>query len=136
MDDKKELDKLVFPEELQYHQEHTWARILGEEVIVGISDFAQDQLGEILFIELPSVGDFFDQGEVFGQAESKKSVSALYLPISGEVVSVNEKLEDFPELVNKSPYGDGWMIRVKRKDIREIDELLSKDDYLTYLDEI
>lgn len=136
MDDKKSFDQLVFPEELQYHQEHTWARILGEEVMVGISDFAQDQLGEILFIELPCVGDTFDQGDVFGQAESKKSVSALYLPISGEVLSVNEKLEDSPELVNKSPYEDGWIVRVKPKDIKEMVELLSKDDYLNYLSEI
>ncbi|WP_407308048.1 glycine cleavage system protein GcvH [Desulfosporosinus sp. SB140] len=133
MSDIKGLEQLTFLEDIRYDQEHSWARAQGEEVIVGISDFAQDQLGEIVFLELPIIGDVFEKGEVFGQAESVKSVSALYLPIGGEIVAVNENLTDSPDIVNKHPYENGWMVTVKPNDLSEITELLSKEEYLNFL---
>ena len=131
--DKKGLDQLSLPEDIRYDQEHTWAQVKGEEVIVGISDFAQDQLGDIVFIELPNLGDTFEKGDVFGQAESVKSVSALYLPISGEIVGVNENLSDLPDIINKDPYDQGWLIKVKPNNLSELEELLSKEEYLSFL---
>ncbi len=135
MDDKKDLAKLAFPADINYHPEHTWAKVSGAEFVIGITDFAQDQLGEIAYIELPNVGDAFDQGEVIGQAESVKSVSALYMPVSGEVTAVNGKLADSPGTVNKDPFGAGWMIAVKPKDLSGLNRLLTKDQYITYLNE-
>lgn len=133
-EEKKNLDQLNFPD-IKYHEEHTWANVVGEEMLIGISDFAQDQLGEIVFVELPGVGDSFDRGEIFGQAESVKSVSALYIPISCEVSAVNEKLADSPGIINTDPYGDGWMIVVKPRDLSELKSLLSKEEYKDYLGE-
>lgn len=132
---KSELEKLKFLDGLLYDKEHTWAMSEGELVKVGITDFAQSQLGDIIFVELPQAGEFFRQGEVFGQAESAKSVSALHMPLSGEIVSVNKEVEDSPELVNTHPYSEGWMIIVKPRDLAELKELLSKDDYLHLLQE-
>lgn len=120
-------------ENILYHKEHTWAKIEGEQVRVGISDYAQDQLGELIFIELPEVGAEFRQGEVFGQAESTKTVSDLHMPISGEVIAVNEDLENDPELVNNDPYGKGWIILVEPHDLKESDNLLTKEEYINLL---
>ncbi|WP_088187325.1 glycine cleavage system protein GcvH [Desulfosporosinus sp. FKA] len=133
MSDKKGLEELTLLEDLRYDQEHAWARVKGDNVIVGISDFAQDQLGDIVFLELPNVGEVFEKGDVFGQAESVKSVSALYVPIGGEIVAVNEELADSPDTVNKQPYEAGWMVELKPNDLSEIEELLTKEDYLSYL---
>ncbi|MGI6227749.1 MAG: glycine cleavage system protein GcvH [Peptococcales bacterium] len=120
-------------EAISYHEEHTWAKVDGNKVIVGISDYAQDQLGEIIFIELPELDAEFEQGEVFGQAESAKTVSALYMPVSGKIVAVNEELESDPEIVNNDPYEAGWMIAVEPKDLKEIDSLLTKEGYISLL---
>jgi glycine cleavage system H protein len=102
-----------FPEELLYHPSHTWARIDGETATVGITDHAQKELGDVVFLELPSVGRKLKAGEVFGSVESSKSVSELVSPLRGEVTEANSGLEDRPELINEDPYGEGWMIRVR-----------------------
>lgn len=135
MADKKGFDELTLLKDRRYDPEHAWVLVKGEKVLIGISDFAQDQLGEIVYIELPSVGDTFEKGDVFGQAESVKSVNALYMPMSGEVVAVNENLSDTPGTVNKDPYEEGWMITVKPNDLSELDELLTNEDYLSFLKE-
>lgn len=118
-----------FPSDVMYHPEHTWARPEGDIVVVGISDYAQDQLGEVLYVEMPEVGDEVTQGEVFGSIESAKVVSDLYAPVSGEVVEINEALEDSPELTNESPYENGWVIKVKVKDKEELNNLLDSEKY-------
>ena len=118
-----------FPSDLKYHSEHTWVKIDGDIAIVGITDYAQNQLGEILFVDLPEVEETIDQGEIFGSVESAKVASDLYAPISGEVIEVNEELDDDPEMVNESPYENGWMIKVKASNVDELDNLLSNSDY-------
>ncbi|MCG1011410.1 glycine cleavage system protein GcvH [Tepidanaerobacter sp. GT38] len=120
---------MEFPSDLKYHKEHTWAKIEGEVAIIGITDYAQDQLGEVLFVDLPEVGDTITQGEPFGSIESAKVSSDLYAPVSGEIIEVNEALDDEPELVNNSPYEDGWIIKVKVSDPAEEGNLLSSSDY-------
>ncbi len=132
-EDRKSVEELNFPSEIRYHKEHTWAKVEGSQVKVGISDFAQDQLGDIIFIELPQVGDAFLQGKEFGTAESAKSVSALFMPIGGKIVAVNAEIEDSPELVNRDPYGDGWMIVIQPDDIKELDGLLTNEQYTSQL---
>ena len=109
----KSNEDLNLPESLRYTAEHVWVRMDGGEAVIGISDFAQDQLGEIAFVDLPAVGTRFEAGSDFGTVESLKSVNQLYMPIPGEVVAVNEELESTPTLVNVSPYGEGWMIRIR-----------------------
>lgn len=135
MSEKKQIEELVFIEDIAYFEEHTWAKAEGEQIKVGITDFAQDQLGEIIFIELPEAGADFKQGDVFGQAESAKTVSALYMPVSGKIIAVNEELESDPELVNNAPYADGWMIIIEPEDMTELEGLLSKDEYINTLDQ-
>ena len=130
----KEISQLVLPEDVKYATDHEWARVEGDEVVIGLADYAQDQLGDIVFVELPQVGDSFDKGEEFGTVESVKAVSELYMPIGGEIVAVNEALEDDPALVNSAPYGDGWLIRVKPADLSEMDALLDKAAYLALFD--
>jgi glycine cleavage system H protein len=102
-----------FPEDLLYHPEHTWTRIEGGEATVGITDHAQKELGDVVFVELPKVGRKLRPGDGFGSVESSKSVSELFSPVAGEVLAVNDALEDSPEVINDDPYGNGWMIRVK-----------------------
>lgn len=131
--DKKRFEELSFPDDIQYYKEHTWAKVEGDLVKVGITDFAQSQLGEIIFVELPQVGEEFKQGAVFGQAESAKSVSSLYMPLSGEITSLNNEIEDSPELANTDSYGDGWMVIIKLKDLTELNDLLSRDGYISLL---
>ena len=126
----KELNELSFPDDVRYAESHEWARSEGDRVKVGITDYAQDQLGDIVFVELPEVGETFDKGEEFGTVESVKAVSELYLPVAGEVVAVNASLEESPEKVNNTPYGDGWMIEVKADNPSELDGLMSKEAYL------
>ncbi len=129
----KELHELNLPDDLFYTKEHEWAKADGELVLVGISDYAQDQLGDIVFVEMPEVGDSFNGGDEFGTLESVKAVSELYIPISGEIVEVNEELEDTPELINQDPYG-GWIIKVKPENMEELQELLDRDSYLKVLE--
>jgi len=129
----KEISELNFPDDLRYAQDHEWVNIKDHTAIIGISDYAQDQLGDIVYVELPAVGKKFSKGAEFGVVESVKAVSELYMPIGGEIVSVNTLLEDTPERVNTSPYGDGWMMEIKIENPSEIDSLLTKDAYLKML---
>lgn len=118
------------PDDLLYTQEHEYVRREGEgEVIIGITDYAQSELSDIVFVELPAVGASFGLMEAFGTIEAVKAVSELFSPVSGEVVAVNESLEDDPALVNRDPYGEGWMVRLKAKDSSELDSLLGPDEY-------
>ena len=129
----KEISELNFPEDMRYSESHEWIKAAGETAKLGITDYAQDQLGDIVFVELPDVGESFEKGAEFGTVESVKAVSELYMPISGEIVAINEALEDAPELVNNTPYSDGWMIEVKLDDSSDLDALLDKDAYLSTL---
>jgi len=129
----KEISELEFPEDMRYAEDHEWARSAGEMVRIGISDYAQDQLGDIVFVEHPQVGDSFDKGEEFGTVESVKAVAELFIPFGGEIQAVNEALEESPELVNKEAYGEGWMIEVKLADNAELNGLMSRDDYVEFL---
>ena len=129
----KELNELSFPEDIRYSESHEWAKADGAKVKIGITDYAQDQLGDIVFVEMPGVGETFAKGAEFGTVESVKAVSELYIPIAGEVVAVNPALEDAPELINNSPYTDGWMIEIKPDDPSEIESLMTKDAYLASL---
>jgi glycine cleavage system H protein len=129
----KELNELNFPDDVRYDESHEWVRSEGDKVKVGITDYAQDQLGDIVFVELPEVGDTFDKGEEFGTVESVKAVSELYLPVAGEVVAINSSLEESPEKVNNAPYGDGWMIEIKAENPPELDDLMDNDAYLATL---
>ncbi len=121
----KEIDELNMPDDLRYANDHEWARVEGDKVRVGLDDYAQDQLGDIVFVELPQEGDSFKKGEVFATVESVKAVCECYLPVGGEIVAVNSALEDGPELVNNSPYGDGWMVEVNPTDLSEMDTLMT-----------
>lgn len=129
----KEISALNLPEDCRYTKDHEWSKAEGETVKIGISDYAQDQLGDIVFVELPEVGDSFDEGEEFGTLESVKAVSELYMSIGGEITAINEALEDAPELVNSDPYGEGWMIEVKPSNAAELDGLMDKNAYLELL---
>ena len=129
----KDINELNFPDDIRYAKSHEWARLKGDTVKIGITDYAQDQLGDIVFVEMPEVGETFAQGAEFGTVESVKAVSELYMPIGGEVVSVNPHLEDAPELVNDTPYSDGWMIEIKPEDPAQLDGLMTKDDYIKSL---
>ena len=117
------------PAELKYTKEHEWIRVEGEEAVVGITDYAQSQLGDIVFVECETVGDALEAGETFGTVEAVKTVSDLYLPVAGEVLEFNEELEGEPELVNKDPYGKGWIVKIKISDETELDRLLNADAY-------
>ncbi len=128
----KELNELILPGELGYTDEHEWAQVSGETVRIGVSDYAQDQLGDIVFVEMPAVGDTFAKGEEFGTLESVKAVSELYIPMAGEVVAVNEALEDAPELINEDPYAN-WIIEINPSQNDEYGELLSASAYLDML---
>jgi glycine cleavage system H protein len=128
----KELNDLHLPDDIRYTDEHEWARITGDIARIGVSDYAQDQLGDIVFVELPAVGDTIAKGEVFGTLESVKAVSELYLPLSGEVVAVNTALVDAPELINQDPYA-AWIIEVRPTDAGEYDQLLTAAAYLDLL---
>ena len=132
----KEINELDLPDNLRYTENHVWALLDGEKVRAGITDYAQDQLGDIVFIDLPQVGDSFEKGKEFGAVESVKSMNDLYMPVSGEVIGVNPELEDSPEIVNSSPYGDGWMIEIKPDDPGQVDSLLNRDGYIKILEEI
>ncbi|UCD59876.1 MAG: glycine cleavage system protein GcvH [Flavobacteriaceae bacterium] len=117
------------PSNLKYTKDHEWIRIEGDIATVGITDFAQGELGDIVYVEVETLDETLDRDEVFGTVEAVKTVSDLFLPLSGEIIELNELLEDEPEKVNTDPYGDGWMIKVKINDTSEIDSLMSEADY-------
>lgn len=123
------------PKDLLYSKEHEWVRREGSDIRIGITDFAQSELGDIVFVELPEVGDEITVNEPFGSVESVKTVSELYAPVSGTVVEVNEALEDNPEYVNESPYDKAWMIVVEPSDDAELDDLLSAEEYEAHISE-
>ncbi len=117
------------PSELKYTKDHEWVRIEGDIATVGITDFAQGELGDIVYVEVETVDETLDQEEVFGTVEAVKTVSDLFLPLSGEIVEFNDSLEDEPEKVNSDPYGEGWMVKIKFNDEGELESLLSAADY-------
>jgi glycine cleavage system H protein len=117
------------PSNLKFTKDHEWIKVDGNEALVGITDYAQSELGEIVFVELPAVGEAFSKEAVFGSVEAVKAVSDLFLPVSGTILETNAALEDKPELVNESPYGEGWMIRIALSDISELEHLLSAEVY-------
>ncbi|WP_405573710.1 glycine cleavage system protein GcvH [Winogradskyella sp. Asnod2-B02-A] len=117
------------PSELKYTKDHEWIKIEGDIATIGITDFAQSELGDIVYVEVDTLDETLDMEEVFGTVEAVKTVSDLFLPLSGEIIEFNEGLEDEPEKVNSDPYGDGWMIKLKFSDASQIDNLLSADDY-------
>ncbi|MBI5232086.1 MAG: glycine cleavage system protein GcvH [Coriobacteriales bacterium] len=126
---------MATPSDLKYSKEHVWVSVDGDVATVGISDFAQDQLGEVVYVDLPSEGDDVNAGDTFGEIESVKSVSELYAPVTGEVAAVNDGLGDAPETVNQDPYTAGWMIKVKMSDASELDDLMGSGDYDTFVAE-
>jgi len=117
------------PDDLHYSKDHEWVRVDGNVAIVGITDYAQDSLGDVVYVELPKAGDEFAANEPFGSVESVKAVSEVFSPVSGEIVGTNEALADAPEKVNTDPYGDGWMIRVQMSNAGEVDSLLTAAEY-------
>lgn len=127
---------MEIPGNLNYTKDHEWALIEGNLVTVGVTEHAVHELGDVVFIELPEVGEQVDQEAVFGTLESVKAVAELFAPVSGEVVEVNEDLVDTPEAVNEDPYGDAWMIKIETNDAGELDDLMSAEDYQAHLDEI
>jgi glycine cleavage system H protein len=126
---------MEYPNYLKYTEEHEWVRIEGNVATVGITDYAQDQLGDIVFIELPEEGTEIEKGDTFGVVESTKSVSDLYVPVSGKIVSTNDPLLDSPEIVNQDPYSEGWMIRIQMSDAKEAAELMDSEAYKSYVQE-
>ena len=128
----KEINELNIPDDIRYSEDHEWAYKSGKTIKIGISDYAQDQLGDIVYVEFPEVGDSFDKGEEFGSLESVKAVSELYMPISGEVVAINDDLAENPEGINSDCY-ENWIIEVKPSDPSEYKELMNADDYLEML---
>ena len=117
------------PDDLKYTSEHEWIRVEGDEVVVGVTDFAQGELGDVVFIEIETEGEVLAKGDTFGTIEAVKTVSDLYMPVDGEIVAVNPALENTPELVNSQPFGDGWMIRIKFSDPDQLKELIPPDEY-------
>jgi glycine cleavage system H protein len=126
---------MEFPQELKYSKEHEWLKIDGNTVTIGITDYAQDSLGDVVYVELPQEGTAMVKGETFGVIESVKAVSDLYSPVSGNIVEVNDSIIDNPDVVNEEPYGDAWMLKVELSSAEELDELLSPEDYKQYVEE-
>ena len=126
---------MEFPEDLKYTREHEWARKKGANFVIGITEFAQDQLGDVVFVELPSVGDPVKKGESFGVVESTKAVSELFAPVSWKVVEVNDPLSDAPETINEDPYEEGWMITIQPSDPSELDQLMDAKAYKAFVEE-
>ncbi len=131
----KKINELNLPADVKYAKDHEYARLEGDTVKVGLDDYAQDQLGDIVFVEMPDSGDTFEKGEVFATVESVKAVSECYMPIGGEITAINEELEDEPELVNNDPYGKGWMVEVKPSDVAQMDTLMTNAACLASLKE-
>ncbi|MGL4519176.1 MAG: glycine cleavage system protein GcvH [Phocaeicola sp.] len=126
---------MKFPENLKYTPEHEWIRVEGNEAYIGITDYAQQQLGDVVFVDIPTVGETVEANEVFGTVEVVKTISDLFLPVSGEVLEQNELLEERPELVNQDPYGEGWMVKIKPTDINDVAHLLDAAAYQALIHE-
>ncbi len=124
---------MEFPDDLRYSKEHEWVSVSEGVATIGVTDFAQDELGDIVFVELPEIGTRLNQGETFGVAESVKTVSDLYCPVAGEIIEANHALEEKPELVNSSPYTEGWMLKIKMSGPPLLEDLLSAADYEEYV---
>jgi glycine cleavage system H protein len=122
-----------FPENVKYSRDHEWIRVEGQEAYVGITDFAQNELGEIVYVDIPTVGETLESGEIFGSIEAVKTVSDLLMPASGKVLEMNAELDDSPELVNKDPYGKGWIIKISIQKPEELDNLLTADQYKSFI---
>ena len=120
---------MEYDQTCRYQESHEWIRIEGDEGVIGISDYAQSELNDVVYVELPEVGDTLDQGEEFGSVESVKASSELYMPMSGEIIALNEQLDAEPELVNSSPFGEGWMVRIRLADPDEVNSLMDADAY-------
>ncbi len=125
---------MKFPEDLKYTKDHEWGKAKGNRLIAGITDYAQDELGDIVYIEFNEKGSTIKQGAVFGTVESVKAVSELYAPASGTIVEINESVVDAPEIINKDPYGDGWMIVIEMNDPAELDKLMDSEEYRSYVE--
>jgi len=119
-----------------YHEEHEWVRVEGDEAVIGISDYAQDQLSDVVYVELPEVGDSFERGEILAVVESVKAASDVYMPVGGEILEINEVLEDSPELVNQDPYGEAWFVRVSIDDAADLDDLMDAAAYQAFVDNL
>jgi glycine cleavage system H protein len=117
------------PKELKYTKEHEWARIEGNQATVGITDYAQSELGDVVYLDLPAIGTHFGQNDAFGSIEAVKAASDLYIPMSGEIIEINQALQDAPETINQDPYGKGWMVKIKIDDASELENLLDEDNY-------
>ena len=126
---------MAHPSDRVYSKEHEWVTVDGDVATVGITDFAQDQLGEVVYVDLPAEGDVLSMGDSFGEIESVKSVSELFAPVSGEIVEVNSALDDSPETVNSDAHGEGWMIKIRVQDASQLDALLSAEDYDAFITE-
>ncbi|MFM1912860.1 MAG: hypothetical protein RIR51_698 [Bacteroidota bacterium] len=124
---------MSFPKDLKYSEEHEWIRVEGDTGVVGISDHAQSQLGDIIFVDVNTLGEEISQNEVFGSVDAVKTASDLFLPISGEIIEINSQLESNPELVNNDPYGEGWIIKIKIKDSSELESLMDADSYQNFV---
>ena len=120
----------------KYSEDHEWIRAEGDEGVIGISDYAQDQLSDVVYVELPEVGDTFEQGDIFATVESVKAASDVYLPVSGQILEINEELEDSPELVNQDPYGEAWFVRISLADVSELDDLMDAEAYQAYVESL
>ena len=127
---------MKFDSDVRYLKSHEWARKDGNTVVVGISDYAQDSLGDVVFVELPEVGSTVSRGDSFAVVESVKAASDIYTPVSGEVVEVNQVLADNPALINEAPFGDGWLAKIKASEVSEYDEMMSASDYESYTKEL
>ena len=126
---------MKFPKKLKYTREHEWVLVEGSEATVGITDYAQHELGEVVFVELPKVGETVTKDEEFGTVESVKAASPIYAPVSGDVLEVNNDLSERPETLNDDPYGDAWLIRIEMSDTAELEDLMSADEYKDYIAE-
>lgn len=124
---------MVFPDDLKYTEDHEWLRLEGDTATVGITDHAQNELGDIVYVDVNTIGDTLQKNEVFGSVEAVKTVSDLFLPVSGEVLEINPALDATPEIVNDDPYGEGWLIRVKIADSGDVDSLMSADEYKKFV---
>ena len=123
------------PEDVKYSKEHEWVKVSGNIATIGISDYAQDQLGEIVFVELPDEGEEFEKDDAFGVVESVKSVNDVYAPLTGRIVELNDPVVDSPEIVNEDPYGEGWLVKIEIKDPKELGELMTAKQYEAYIKE-
>ena len=128
-----ELNEFSFPDNVRYNEDHSWVRIKGDIAVIGITDYAQNQLGDLTFVDLPEEGETLEKGEEFGAVESSKAAVDLILPLSGEVTAINEALEENPRLVNSSPYDEGWMIEVKMEDPEDLESLMTAEAYTSML---